>query len=400
MAIEVASLDGVIERALNTMEETKYQVFDIAEQARQEMINLEREIKKVKGEVEDVIEKNDVLEAQFLSARKKLSQVSRNFTVYTEEDIRQAYERANTIQVERILLQEKEKQLREKRDDLQLRLRNIEQTVERAEGVLTQFGVVVEYLSGNMAEMKQMIEDAHQNQQLGFKVIQAQEEERKRLAREIHDGPAQSMAHLVLRMDLVDKVLSTGDELRAKEELQSLKQSARESLADVRRIIFDLRPMALDDLGLVPTLKKYIERIQQKVDVKIKFKTKGKEIHSSSSLDVAVFRLIQESLNNIIKHAQATKATVNLSFSSDHVQVVIEDNGVGFDQDNQSQSESEGFGLMGMKERVKLLEGDFQVYSEPSKGTKVIIMLPADEDQNEEGVNDGESNQTSQYTAH
>ena len=134
-------------------------------------------------------------------------------------------------------------------------------------------GVVLGYLTGDLSKIGEALESAKQHQLMGLKVIQAQEEERKRVAREIHDGPAQSMANVVLRSEIVEKMLKNERILEAQMELHELKEMVRMSLGDVRRIIFDLRPMALDDLGLVPTLQKYIrtceERIASSIDLVI-----------------------------------------------------------------------------------------------------------------------------------
>jgi two-component system sensor histidine kinase DegS len=378
MTVDLSMLDGVIEKTLETVEQSKYQIFEIAEQAREECEHLRQEIEKVKEEVIAAITKSDQLELELRRARHRLSEVSRNFKQYSEEDIHQAYKQANNIQLELSLLQEKEKQLRERRNDLQFRLRNIEKTVEKAENVMTQIEVVMGYLAGDLKEVGQMLEDVKHQQQMGLQVIQAQEEERKRVAREIHDGPAQSMANVVLRTELVEKILSNDGVEKAREELKELKGLVRESLADVRRIIFNLRPMALDDLGLVPTLKKYIEELTHKYDLIVDFKTFGKERRPSSSMEVALFRLVQESLSNVIKHARASETQIKLEFQAERIYLVIKDDGVGF---NMKQKAREGFGILGMKERVKLLDGQFVIQSAPGQGTKLLLVIPSKQEQ-------------------
>lgn len=396
MSTDVSRLDGVIEKTLRSMEQCKHQIFEIAEQSRQEMQALLCEIETIKRDVLQVIETNDRLEKKLRIARLRLSEVSKNFSIYSEDDIRKAYENASNIQSERTILQEKEKRLREKRDELQFRLRNVQDTIERAEAILTQITVMMNYFSSDIKQMAGLLKDAHQHQLMGLQIIQAQEEERKRLSREIHDGPAQSMAHLVLRMDLVERVLQQEGIEQAIVELKKLKESTRESLADVRRIIFDLRPMALDDLGLIPTMKKYVERLMQSHSVHIEFKTFGREYRPSSAMEVAIFRLIQESLNNVIKHAQTDIAYVKIEYQAERIYVIVKDNGVGFDPEVKMQS---GFGLMGMQERVKLLEGHMVIQSSPGKGTKVLMVLPIRKDLVEGEVNH-ESNERSEYSTH
>lgn len=373
MSLDLSMLDGVIKKTIETVENGKYQIFEIVEQARQESEHLRQEIEQVKEEVNQVIENTDRLEREFRRSRQHLSVVSQNFKQYTEDDIRKAYEQANQKQLELLLLQEKEGQLRERRNDLQFRLRNIEQTVDKAEKVMGQMGVIMGYLTGDLKQVGEMIEDVKHQQQMGLRIIQAQEEERKRVAREIHDGPAQSMANVVLRTELVEKVFIHEGIEKAREELNEIKGMIRESLTDVRRIIFNLRPMALDDLGLVPTLKRYIEELSKKNHTEFEFKTFGKENRLPPAMEVALFRLVQESLNNVIKHAKATDVQLKLEFQRDRIFLIVSDNGIGFDM---KQKTREGFGILGMKERIKLLEGQIVIQSALGKGTKLFLSIP------------------------
>ncbi|MDQ0166353.1 hypothetical protein [Bacillus horti] len=185
MSTNVSIIDGVIEKTLDSMEQCKNQIFEIAEQSRREMQDLLYEIETIKRDVLQVIKTSDRLDKQMRIARLKLSEVSKNFRIYKEEDIRKAYENASNIQLERSILQEKENQLREKRDELQFRLRSVQDTVQRAESILTQISVVINYFSYDIKQMADLLEDAQQHQQMGLQIIQAQEEERKRLAREL-----------------------------------------------------------------------------------------------------------------------------------------------------------------------------------------------------------------------
>src|SRR5690606_1394581 len=142
----------------------------------------------------------------FRQARVRLTEVSRDFKRYNEQDIKHAYETATQIQSELIVFREKEANLKYRRDDLQKRIRNVERTSERAEGVVSQINVVLEYLSGNLEQVTRILESAKNRQLIGLKIILAQEEERKRIAREIHDGLAQSLANLILRSEIAERL--------------------------------------------------------------------------------------------------------------------------------------------------------------------------------------------------
>ncbi|QRG67328.1 sensor histidine kinase [Brevibacillus choshinensis] len=374
-AIDISMLDGVIKRTIETVETSKTQIFDIAENARQQGNSLKLDLHELRQEISKVIQKVDALELAYRKSRNRLVLVSRNFHMYTEEDIRIAYEEASRIQVELSIYRERENNLKRRRNDLERQLRTLEVTIDRAEKLVSQMGVVLGYLTGDLSKIGEALESAKQHQLMGLRVIQAQEEERKRVAREIHDGPAQSMANVVLRSEIVERMLKNERILEAQMELHELKEMVRMSLSDVRRIIFDLRPMALDDLGLVPTLQKYIQTCEERTRSSIDLVVFGVEPPLRSSVKAAIFRLVQECLNNVEKHAQANSVQVKLEFVQDSLSLVVKDDGVGFDLEKRM-ANGGSFGLLGMKERVQLLEGSVELQSAPGDGTKVIFQIP------------------------
>lgn len=371
----VTILNGVIKKTIHTVDASKTQIFEIAENARLESNAMKAELHEIRQEISEVIQKVDIQELEYRKARNRLVQVSRNFDTYTEEDIRVAYEEANQIQVELSINNERENYLKRRRNDLERRLRNLEDTIIKAEGLMTQMAVVLGYLTGDLSKVGEALETAKQHQLMGLRVIQAQEEERKRVAREIHDGPAQSMANVVLRTEIVEKMLKNERIFDAEMELHELKDMVRISLADVRRIIFDLRPMALDDLGLIPTLQKYIQTFEERTKLSIELVQFGKEHLLESSEKAAIFRLVQECLNNVEKHAQAKFIQVKMEFLQGNMHLVVKDDGIGFDM-NEKSSNGESFGILGMKERTQLLKGSIEINSVPSQGTSVIFQIP------------------------
>ncbi|MFZ5639953.1 MAG: sensor histidine kinase, partial [Bacillota bacterium] len=228
----------------------------------------------------------------------------------------------------------------------------------------------------NLKDINVKIESIHQRQQLGLQVIKAQEEERKRVAREIHDGPAQSMANVVLRMEFCEKLLDVDPE-KARQELKELKEVVRGNLQDVRKIIFDLRPMALDDLGLVPALKRFLEDYRDKWGLEVEPVFRGTEKRLAPALEIALFRLVQEALNNVRKHAHARKVVVTLGLEPKMITAGVKDDGQGFDLKQALAVRSgDSFGLISMKERVELLGGRMEIKTEPGRGTKVLFRIP------------------------
>ncbi|HZG57504.1 sensor histidine kinase [Paenibacillus sp.] len=389
MNVEVDAIERVLKNATEALESSKYHIYEIGEAARQEQEALSTELQRAMEELDETIRTVDKLEEQYRRARVRLVEVSRDFKKYGEKDIRDAYETATQLQLSLSINREKESNLKSRRDDLQKRIRNIDRTIERAEALFSQMNVVLEYLSGDLGQVTRILESAKNRQLLGLKIILAQEDERRRIAREIHDGPAQSMANLILRTDIAERMLAKGEYDVVKAELADLKQNVRTELEEVRKIIFNLRPMALDDLGLVPTIRKLTQDFEEKMKIRTRFELRGKERRLATGMEVALFRLVQESLTNVAKHADATHATVEMSFLGDSaVRVVIADNGVGFDLNRWSSKaaagESASFGLVGMRERVELLEGKFEIESNVNAGTKIAIEVPLDDGSKEE----------------
>jgi two-component system sensor histidine kinase DegS len=332
---------------------------------------MKNELSNIKQSMVLLNEEGDQLEEQVQQARIRLSEVSVNFKSYTEAEVREAYEIAHELQMDLSLNSQFKKQLLEKRNDLERRLIGLDETIHRADQLISQISVVMNYMDSEMGEM---IEDAKAKQDFGLKIIEAQEEERKRLSREIHDGPAQMLANVIMRSDLFERVFREQGPDEAFSEMQSFKKMVRSALYEVRRIIYDLRPMALDDLGLVPTLRKYLQTIEEyHKHSKITFISIGEEKRLPAKYEVALFRMIQESVQNALKHANACEIKVNLEMTTTSINVTIKDNGVGFDI---AQKKKDSFGIIGMRERVHLLDGEISIASKIGNGTTVSIIVP------------------------
>lgn len=367
-------LDTILEKMITTVEESKHEIFEIGERCRQDYDALINELEEVKSTVAKVIEQTDELETKSKFARRRLAEVSQHFRDFSEQQVREAYEKAHTIQIQLSMNRQRELQLRERRNELERRLHSLKDTIDRANHLVSQTTVVLNYLTSDLQSISEAIEDAKHKQEFGLRVIEAQEEERKRISREIHDGPAQMLANMLLRSDLVEKVYHENGMEEAIAEMRTLKELVRDSLKEVRRIIYDLRPMALDDLGLIPTLKKYLSTIESyKGSPVITYRHLGEERRLPTNYEIALFRLIQESVQNALKHAKATEIQVKSELRKNSFIATVKDNGVGFD----IRSIREGaFGIVGMRERVSLLNGEISIHSKIGAGTLVIIQIP------------------------
>jgi two-component system sensor histidine kinase DegS len=376
--MQVDALDRVIKNAIDVMESSKYQIFEICESIRSERNALNNELQQVMEETTNTINKVDQFEMEYRRARIRLTEVSRDFKRFKEEDIREAYELATQMQTQLAMFREKELHLKARRDDLQKRIKNVDKQLERAESVVSQVNVVLEYLAGDLNHVTRLLESAKNRQLLGLKIILAQEEERKRIAREIHDGLAQTMANVVLRTEIAERMLNKQAYNSVKEELVGLKGQVRSGIEEVRKIIFNLRPMALDDLGLIPALRKFIQDYEEKTKIRTKMELVGKETRLPSGMEVAIYRLVQEAFSNVLKHAHASHVTLEVTYQQQMVKITVIDNGVGFVVELIDKKIERGshYGLMGMRERVELLEGRMEIQSAKYAGTKVSMLIP------------------------
>lgn len=371
--LDTKALDKIIKQTVAAVERGKSQIFDIYEAARGEMENIAKDVNEIKQQAAAIIFKVDELERKERRSRLRLMEVSRNFHVYSEEDVKSTYEEASQLQVDLAVAREQEQNLRRQRNDLEQRLKVLKETVAKAENLVTQVGSALAVMGTQMEHVLVHVESMQQRQLFGAKIIKAQEEERRRVAREIHDGPAQTMANIVFRAEVCERLIET-DLGRSKTELQDLREQVRFCLKEVRKIIFDLRPMTLDDLGLVPTIRRTLDTLKERTGVAVDLRVIGEDKRLDSHVEISFFRIIQEALTNIEKHAKASSVIVRIEFMLKAVSAVVEDDGEGFDTAESVGSES--FGLMGMWERMSLLNGEISLTSKKGKGTKVTFKVP------------------------
>ena len=205
-------------------------------------------------------------------------------------------------------------------------------------------------------------------------LVNAQETERQRLSRQMHDGPAQALSNFILQTEIAMRLMDV-DAGQARDELNSLKASAMGTFQKVRNFIFELRPMMLDDLGLAPTVRRYADAFKEQAGLDINVTITGHERRLEPYLEVMLFRAIQELLGNAARHGQATLVKVVIDLGEDRVRVSVDDNGRGFDPDSIQQGNSLGLKLI--RERTEMLGGSFEVDSAVGKGARILFAVPA-----------------------
>lgn len=204
----------------------------------------------------------------------------------------------------------------------------------------------------------------------------AQEAERTRIARELHDETGQALTALALGLKGTQKLLATSPD-RATAQIADLQEIATNSLEELRHLISDLRPSHLDDLGLVAALRWYVERLCQRCDTQLKFVVAGHVCRLPPETETTLFRIVQEALNNVVKHARAATALVRLAFKPEEVELCIRDDGTGFVPDEVFKpGAGRAWGLIGIQERVTLAQGKFTVESAPGEGTAITVCIP------------------------
>lgn len=375
--LDMKGIDQIFQQTVSALRSGQEQIFDIAEVARAEYENLKEQAREIGMEAAVCVKQVDHLEEQLKVAKKHLAKVNRDFLKHDEAEIKVAYDKAQALQVELAVAREREAALRRKRDELERSICKLGEVVKKAENMVKQVGAAMHILAGDLEDALIQIEDLQEKSILATRIIQAQEDERRRVARDIHDGPAQSMANAVLRAEICERLLDADrDELA--QELAELKGTVQDTLLDTRRIIFNLRPMALDDLGLAPTLRRYMESVREETDATVDLVILGKEQRLAETVEVTVFRLIQEAINNARKHAKASRILVRVEFADRQVNMQVEDDGRGFDLARVRHQAKYGknFGLMSMEERADLLGGTLRIESIPGQGTTVSASIP------------------------
>ncbi len=214
------------------------------------------------------------------------------------------------------------------------------------------------------------------------RIVEAQEDERLRLSRQMHDGPAQSLTNFILQAEICQRLFDRNPE-RAADELGSLKTAASVTFQKVRDFIFDLRPMMLDDLGVVPTVRRYVDSFRDKNDIETELDIIGEERRFESHREVMIFRSIQELMGHARDFATASQLKIRLDTSESIIKIAVQDNGRAvdaeaiFSDDETHVDDSRSRSLMALKERFDLVGGNMSINSNESDGTLVRLELPA-----------------------
>lgn len=376
------SLDKVINDVILSIQSGQEEIFNISENVLKECELILQEIEKFKAKVLVVIKEAEKLTKEEKESRQKLFLVSKNIGEYSENDIRKAYNEAKDKQVQLLLKREEEQNLIRERNQLEIRLKKNYEIVEQAESLMSKMKSVMDFLVSDLVDLGKTISNLEDKTQIGMKIIKAQEEERRRIARDIHDGPAQNIASLVIKTEIVEKLLKRGN-IHIEDELKDIKTQLRAVLKEIRGIMYDLRPISLDEVGLIPTIERMAADMSYEKNIAIEIKKISDYPIFNSLNKLIVYRIVQESLNNIIKHSGAKNVVIRMDVRQDSINGSVSDDGKGFDADSLMEAKDKSFGLSSMKERAEIAHGSITIKSVVGKGTKIMFSIPNEEEPNE-----------------
>lgn len=331
------------------------------EQTQSELKEVDLLIQQTTSEVERLAQRNT-------QVTNKLRQIEAALDTIPREDIREAYTAVLDTQ-QRLFT------MRGQLEKLQSNQRNLSRYLDMLHDVLEVTGWA-DFGSQVAGEAGDEVGDGGPAQPLVVRIIEAQERERQRLSRQMHDGPAQALTNLILQAEICERLFDT-DADRARSELVNLKTAVAGTFQKVKGFILNLRPMMLDDLGVVPTLRRYVDGFAENSEVMTNLTITGKERRLEPHKEVTIFRLIQELLNNAAEYAHASSAQISLDLGDDLARVSVEDNGSGFELTEALTSpDADQLGLAMLRERVEMLGGRIYFDSSVGRGTKVSFELP------------------------
>ena len=371
------NIKEIVNNVIEEINLGKSKIFNISDRMRDELEIKKAELKEVKIKLYKVIEEVDYLEKLDKAMRKKLVEETRSILTSTQEGFKNIYEEALEVRVKYITKQSEEKELILKRDSLERALKNHYSSIDEAESAVNQINIALGYLEGNVLEgLKEENDNSKMVNEIN--ILEKQEIERKRIAREIHDGPAQYIANAMMRIDFC-KVVVKKDLEKGIKELDDVKSNVKMALKEVRGIIYDLRPLSLEERGLTEAIKEMINILSSENNIQVNSYIEEFQGDIDKIIQISVYRVIQEILNNTKKHSEAKVVNFKISIIKEHIFIFLQDNGIGFDvKDTLSNIKIKGncYGLLGIYERVKSLGGKIEIKSSTNEGTTYKIKIP------------------------
>jgi two-component system, NarL family, sensor histidine kinase DegS len=343
-------------------DEPKNELLDLQQQLKEDLEQSQKTLQEITMMIEQSQAELARLTQRNATITGNLQQILAQIETVPRVDIRSAYSSAMDAQQRFLVMRGQLDKLQSDQVYLQKITKSLE-TAMRLVGMAEASGVTGVGRSGGSAILEM--------------VIKAQEAERLRLSRQMHDGPTQTLSNFIVQTEIATRLFEL-DPARAKDELGNLKQAALSTFQKVRTFIFELRPMSLDDLGLYPTIKRYIEAFREQTGQDVTLSLRGQEQRFESYVEVMVFRALQELMGNSARHNLDTPTKIQISVvitvEDNLIKVSVSDNGKGFDPATVIQAE--GIGLKLIRERVEMLGGYMDIDAAIGQGCKVSFQVP------------------------
>ncbi len=348
-------------------DDTQQKIDEALASYREELERTRREVQEVEVLVRQSTVEVEKLAQRELTVSNRVRDLEVNLEKYSKDEIKNFYTTAQEVQLRLQIMRGQLEQIQARRDTLRSRQSQLSDIVS-----------LLEQVSAAYDGKPQATQNGVDTETLIAGIIQSQESERLRISLQMHDGPAQAMSNLVLRAEICQRLIDH-DLDQARAELNSLKSAINATLQDTRKFIFDLRPMTLDDLGLVPTLRRYVAQYGDKNGLEVNLMIQNMEQRLPSHYEVTLFRFVQEALNNVAKHANANQVRVLLDGSSQALQILIEDDGAGFhvEETLANAGARRSMGIASMRQQIEvLLRGEFGIESAIGRGTRIAATIP------------------------
>ena len=332
-----------------------------------------------------VVEYLEQTKKQFIDKRESLLDEISSLEIKSKENIRmiQMLEDTNDDNFESFSPREVSSYTKSKMVELSEEQKQIQQLLQNYRSEVLELNLRIDEVTSviKVAQNENEIcnEEISKSKKSNLNVLESVEKERQRIARDLHDSTVQNLTSLVHKSELCMKLIDL-DPIRCKLELSSMGKILREVIEDMRKMIYDLRPMSFDDIGFGVTIERALDKCKAAYNIRYSFKIEGEEYQLPNMVSISLLRIIQESCSNAINHGNAKMIDIKLIYHEDSIELMVENDGDGFDVstiDDLSRDDNSGFGLSMMKERIYLLSGDLSIQSKAGeKGCLLTVNLP------------------------
>lgn len=380
------NLENLIDKTVDDIVKNNGYIFEIYEQFCSEIVLLRSQLKELEVEIAQLIPEVDARQRYEKHLRQSLMGASAKCNHQIANEI---YLELEQVQRELQEMDKKEKSYRKQRDSMQRRLVRFEEMEQKAKESVSAIGAVATFLSTQIKGISVNLRELEGHVHVDEKIINAHEFERLRISRELHDTVAQTLARTIQEVYLCEMALDRNMEKEMRDSLFNIKEGVREGLTNVRQAIFDMRPMSIDDQGILGAVHELVANTSKKYGIAINYQVsknpdvpfEERNLPLSKTKELAVYRIVQEGLTNIIHHAEATKVAVNFIIARDALNVMIKDNGKGFDSEKLlnvtlKDTKNEHFGVLGMIERAKQINAEFSIHSKVGEGAICRLRMP------------------------